>query len=209
MESKNTKNLYQRISAVMTDVQRLKKDKQVGEGNYQYSAMSEEKVTSVIRDAMITHGLVLMPIKQTHTLTDYARQQKIVSISAVDVEYKLVNIDNPSEFEIIASGGTGVDNQDKGVGKAMTYSMKYALLRLFMNPTGQDPDEIHNSELEAQQQRAFDEAVDGAIKTINECKTVAEMSEAKGNIQDSVLKSVKFKAAANSKYNKLTANPAK
>jgi hypothetical protein len=62
-----------------------------------------------------------------------------------------VNVDNPSEFEILASSGTGVDPQDKGVGKAMTYSYKYLLLRTFAIPTGEDPDKVHNGELEKQQ----------------------------------------------------------
>ena len=152
----NTKNLYQRMSAVMEDVKRLQKDKQVGSGNYSYRAMSEEKVATTLRTAMIKHGLVLFPVNQVHTLVDHVRADRngvatTVSLSTVDVQYKLVNIDCPSEFEIIASSGTGVDPQDKGVGKAMTYSMKYALMRAFLIPTGEDPDDIHNEDLARQQ----------------------------------------------------------
>lgn len=148
-------NLYQRIHAVMGDVKRLQKDKSVGSGNYAYKAMSEEKVVTEIRTAMLAHGLAIFPIEQEHIMEDKAREQgKIVSLSTVNVRYKLVNIDNPSEFEVVVSSGTGVDSQDKGVGKAMTYSMKYALLRTFMIPTGQDPDDIHNEDLAQQQASA-------------------------------------------------------
>jgi hypothetical protein len=167
------KNLYQRISAVMQDVKRLRKDKAVGSGSYAYQAMSEEKVATTLRTAMIEHGLVIFPVEQQHTMVDYRRPGKngdgVISISTVDVKYKLVNIDNPSEFEIIASAGTGVDPQDKGVGKAMTYSMKYALMRAFLIPTGEDPDDVHNEDLARQQQAAVEVAalhLSGAIKAM-------------------------------------------
>lgn len=149
-------NLHQRIRAVMMDVRRLQKDKQVGSGNYAYKAMSEEKVTSIVRESMIAHGLTLLPIRQAHTMCDYTRpgrngEATIVSLSTVDVVYKLTNVDAPHEFEEVVSSGTGVDPQDKGVGKAMTYAYKYALLRAFGIPTGQDPDDVHNEELAVQQ----------------------------------------------------------
>ena len=71
-------------------------------------------------------------------------------MTRVDVKYKIVNIDKPTEFEILASSGSGVDTQDKGVGKAMTYSYKYMLLRTFAIPTGEDPDKISSQELDVQ-----------------------------------------------------------
>ena len=189
-----TLNLYQRISAVMQDVKRLQKDKQVGSGSYAYKAMSEEKVITTLRTAMIEHGLVIFPVEQAHTLVDYTRHGRngeatTVSISTVDVKYKLVNIDNPAEFEILASSGTGVDPQDKGVGKAMTYSMKYALMRAFLIPTGEDPDDVHNEELARQQQQraalvqpklseAQRETIEQARDIIKEARSKVELREA-------------------------------
>jgi hypothetical protein len=84
-------------------------------------------------------------------------------MSTVDVRYKLANVDDMSQYEIIASSGTGVDPQDKGVGKAMTYSFKYALLRTFMIPTGADPDDIHNEDLEKAQTKVTSQPVSAPI----------------------------------------------
>jgi hypothetical protein len=150
------KNLYQRISAVMADVEYLQKDDNVGSGNYGYKAISIEKVTEAVRTAMVRHGLVILPIEQVHVMEDKERannngQRVLVPITTVDVKYKIVNVDNPAEFETIVSSGTGVDPQDKGVGKAMLYSYKNLLLRTFAIPTGDDTDKTHNKELEAQQ----------------------------------------------------------
>jgi hypothetical protein len=155
MKAPETPNLHQRIRAVMQEVEYLNKDKQVGEGNYSYKAVSEESVTANVRKQLIKHGLVLFPISQTHRHEELPRldrygKESVLSLTTVDVTYKLVNVDNPAEFELIASSGTGVDPQDKGVGKAMTYAFKYALLRTFAIPTGNDPDMVHNDVLEAQ-----------------------------------------------------------
>jgi hypothetical protein len=148
-KTETKKNLYQRISAVMQDVEYLKKDDSVGSGSYAYRAISEEKVTETVRKSLIENGLVILPIEQEHLQHDHQREHnKIVSISTVNTKYKIVNIDTPTEFEIIASSGTGVDSQDKGVGKAMTYAYKYLCLRTFAIPTGEDPDKVHNADLE-------------------------------------------------------------
>jgi len=156
-------NLYQRISAVMADVSYLQKDDSVGFGNNSYKAITEEKVTETVRTALIKHGLVILPVEQVSFAKDNQRSDRtgmstIVSISHVDTKYKIVNIDDPTQFEFLASSGDGVDSQDKGIGKAMTYAYKYMLLRTFAIPTGEDPDKIHNSELEAKQNQTAKKA---------------------------------------------------
>lgn len=137
-----TRNLYQKISQVMKDVAYLSKDDKVEFGNTKYKAISEEKVTSAVRTSLIENGLVIFPIKQT--------SNKVGNLSSVDTEYKIVDIDT-GQFEILASSGEGADTQDKGVGKAMTYSYKYLFLRTFAIPTGEDPDKISSAELDAKQ----------------------------------------------------------
>ncbi|MEC4569472.1 ERF family protein [Paenibacillus sp. CMAA1739] len=135
-------NLYQKISAVMKDVEYLSKDDEVEFGKTKYRAITEEKVTATVRASLIKHGLVVLPIKQVHTRDG--------NLSTVDVDYKIVDIDT-GEHEIIVSSGTGADTQDKGVGKAMTYSYKYLFLRTFAIPTGEDPDKISSAELDEKQ----------------------------------------------------------
>lgn len=139
----NKKTLYQRIQAIMQDVQYLSKDDRVDAGKGRtYKAISEEKVTSTVRESMVNHGVVIIPVEQTHTRTDEVIGDRINRMTTVDVKYRIQNVDNPDDFIIATSSGTGVDTQDKGVGKAMTYAYKYLLLRTFAIPTGEDPDKI-------------------------------------------------------------------
>lgn len=134
-------NIYQKIAEVMKEVQYLAKDDQVAFGTTKYKALSEEKVTTVMRQKLIDHGLVVYPAFQTSS-----RQGQITH---VDVVYRMVNIDDPNEFIEIATCGDGADTQDKGSGKAMTYAFKYMWLRTFALPTGEDPDKISSAELDA------------------------------------------------------------
>jgi len=133
-------NLFQKIHAVMKDVEYLQKDDAIKFGTTSYKAISEEKVTSTVRASLLKYGLVIIPIEQEH--------HKEGNLSTVNTRYKIVDIDT-GQYETIVSSGTGADTQDKGVGKAMTYSYKYLLLRTFAIPTGEDPDKISSAELEA------------------------------------------------------------
>lgn len=136
-------NIYEKISAIMQEVQYLAKDDRVEFGATKYKAISEEKVTSVMRAALMKYKLVVFPVSQTANRSG--------NITHVDVTYRMVNAENPEEFIEIASSGDGADTQDKGSGKAMTYAFKYMWLRTFAIPTGEDPDKISSAELDAKE----------------------------------------------------------
>lgn len=140
MEEKK-KNVFQRIAEVMKEVKYLNKDDTVSFKSTSYKGISEEKVTMAVRDPLIEAGLVIIPVEQVRT--------KNGQITAVDTKYRIQNIDDPNDYIIAVSCGEGADTQDKGTGKAMTYSYKYLLLRTFAIPTGEDPDKIASAELDA------------------------------------------------------------
>jgi len=135
-----SKNIYQKILEVMKNIEYLSKDDAVAFGTTKYRAMSEEKVTMTVRKELIKQGLVVFPVEQT--------VEKDGHITTTNTTYKMVNTENPEEFVILASSGQGSDTQDKGVGKAMTYSFKYMLLRTFAIPTGEDPDKVASEQID-------------------------------------------------------------
>lgn len=133
-------NLHEKMLEVMKAVEYLSKDDKVEYKSTKYKAMSEEKVTKTIRKEFVRLGIVVFPIEQTVSQDG--------TITTTNTKYKMVNVEDPTDFEILASSGQGADTQDKGVGKAMTYSFKYMLLRTFAIPTGEDPDKISSDELD-------------------------------------------------------------
>ena len=140
-------NIYQKINEVMKNIEYLAKDGKVEFGTTKYKAISEEKVTTAVREQLVKQGIVIIPIQQESSNKELIRTEKSVNmLTSVHVRYRIQNIDDVNDFIEVESNGTGVDTQDKGVGKAMTYAYKYMLLRTFAIPTGEDPDKISSAE---------------------------------------------------------------
>jgi len=142
-------SIYGKILSIMEAVQRLEKDTSVQFGKTDYKALSEEKVTTIMREQMIKQKLVVFPIEM------YSHREG--QISHVDVKYRIVDTESGEYIEVV-SCGDGADTQDKGAGKAMTYAYKYMWLRTFAIPTGEDPDKVSSAQLDAEQKEAKREA---------------------------------------------------
>ena len=123
-------NIYQRLHAVMDEVKYVQKeDKKV---NNQYSFVSHDAVTAAIRPSLIKHRVIAIPqeivCKQSTNRTE------------VLLNVTFINIDNPDDRISVPSVGYGIDQQDKGPGKAISYAVKYALLKGLSLETGDDPE---------------------------------------------------------------------
>lgn len=191
--------LYQKISKVMQDVDYLQKDDQVAFNNTKYKAISEEKVTSTVRESLIKNGLIIFPFEQQH--------KREGTLSTVDVKYKIVDTET-GEFEVLVSSGTGADTQDKGVGKAMTYAYKYLLLRTFAIPTGEDPDKTSSAELDAREREnaANNDQPNNSQQSNNQTKrSAAQVNRLFAIAKSSGISVVDVKKALMKDYNKTQA----
>lgn len=144
-------NLWEKISQVSGEIEYLQKDDKVGFGSNQYKAISIEKVMSAVADKMNKYGIVIYPVEQEYVRKDEEVTKKdgtvgINRISDVNVKYEIVNIHEPNQKIITVSSGTGVDTQDKGIGKAMTYAYKNMIIKLFAIATGDDTDKVHSDD---------------------------------------------------------------
>lgn len=149
-------NLWEKISQISSEIEYLKKDDVVGAGQNSYKAISIEKVMENVSKKMCKFGVVVYPISQEYTRIDEVTKgidyktkavvDKVSRISEVNVSYEVVNIHNPIEKIVTVSSGTGVDTQDKGVGKAMTYAYKNMIIKLFAIATGDDTDKVHSDD---------------------------------------------------------------
>jgi hypothetical protein len=129
-EKKQPKSIHERIHAVMQDLKYIQKgEKKV---NGQYAFASHDKVTSEVRKHLVEHGIIVIPSVTNHS-QDGNR-------TVVDIETDFINVDDPNDKVTINFFGYGVDNQDKGPGKAFSYAKKYAFLQLFCLETGDDPE---------------------------------------------------------------------
>lgn len=158
-------NIFEKINEVMKSIEYLAKDDQVAFGTTKYKAISEEKVTTAVREQLVKQGIVIIPVEQQSENKELIRTDKSVNmLTSVHVKYRIQNIEDINDYIEVESNGTGVDTQDKGVGKAMTYAYKYMLLRTFAIPTGEDPDKISSAETDAKIKHEIEVQKDGEQK---------------------------------------------
>lgn len=126
-------NIYQRLHAVTADLGFLEKDKTVkygGNKGAEYEYISHDAVSAAVRVPLIKHGVVVIPRMVKH--------EKDGNRTEVTVEVDFVNIDQPQDRVTVPVIGYGVDPSDKGPGKAFSYAMKYAYLKLFILNSADD-----------------------------------------------------------------------
>ena len=130
-------NILQRLAAVQGELDYIQKEKKQG---MNYSIVSHDKVTAAVRPLMVKHGIVYYPANLDVTQDGNRTQVKMDVIFA--------NIDDRADFISVATLGYGIDAQDKGPGKAISYCVKYALLKTLSLETGDDPEHDQNAKHE-------------------------------------------------------------
>ena len=133
-------NIYEKLNAIMESVKSLKKDRKIAFGNTNYNYLSEAKTTEVVREQLIIHKLVIIPIK--------VEEEKQGSTTHGIYTYRVVNAENPEEYIDLMTSGQGHDSADKGSGKASSYAYKYLLWRTFAIPSNDDPDQVSSTEID-------------------------------------------------------------
>jgi hypothetical protein len=127
------RNIAQRIAAVMGEVDYVQKEKKQG---MNYSIVSHDAVTAKVRPLLHKHGVIYYP-RGLHVAQNGNRTEAVFSV-------RFENIDDRSDFIDVETIGYGVDPQDKGPGKAISYGVKYALLKVLGLETGDDPDTVQD-----------------------------------------------------------------
>ena len=125
---KENKNIYQRLLDVMKEVKGVNKGS--AKVNNQYAFVSHDAVARLLHDPLINNGIMM-----TSSVVDVQQDGNRTSIM---LEVLYTNVDKPEDRIKVLFPGYGIDNQDKGIGKAISYAMKYCLLKTFCLETGDD-----------------------------------------------------------------------
>lgn len=121
-------NIYQRISAIMDEVDYVAKgDVKL---NNQYRFVSHDSVSAALHKPMVKHGVCMIPTVEKSEIDG----NRVIAYLKVS----FVNIDNPKDLIEVRFPGMGLDKSDKGIGKAISYAVKYAMLKTFCLETGDD-----------------------------------------------------------------------
>ena len=123
-------SLLQRLNAVQDECDYIQKEKKQG---MKYSIVSHDAVTAKIRPLMVKYGVLYYPVWMDLTQVGNRTQMKMT--------VRFVSINDSADYIDVVSAGYGIDEQDKGPGKAISYSVKYSLLKTLGLESGDDPDE--------------------------------------------------------------------
>lgn len=152
------KNLYQRIIAVMAEVDTVYKNAKVNvTKTASYSAVLHDDVTKLIHPQAVKHGIVLLPSMgdtqyERHEFTDGYGNPKVSHVIKTWAHVKLINADNPTEQESLSAFAYAFDSGDKASGKAFSMAVKYCMLKAFMLESA-DNEEDRNPAIDQAPQR--------------------------------------------------------
>ena len=149
-------SIYEKIYNVMCDTEAISKDMQVGTGQNAYKAVSEKEMLNLVKPLLKKHKLVIFPFDgqakentQVYEKTDYKGNvgTTLRAITELKVNYRIVDVETGESIETVGFGN-GADSQDKGAGKAFTYSFKSMLAKTFMIFSGEDTDNDHSDDID-------------------------------------------------------------
>ena len=151
-------NIYQRMAAITAELQTVAKNMNVETGKGKaYKAVSERDVIDAVKPLEAKHGVYSYPASR-RVLESAALEsesewngkvtKKTTFFERIETVYRFVNTDDPTDFIETTTFAEGIDSQDKGSGKAMTYADKYALMKAYKISTGDDPDQTASEDVD-------------------------------------------------------------
>ena len=149
-------NIYQRMAAITAALQTVAKNLNVETGRGKsYKAVSERDIIDAVKPLEIQYGVYSYPVArrvlESQVLESESEYQgkvtkKTTFYERIETVYRFVNIDVPTDYIETTTFAEGIDSQDKGSGKAMTYADKYALMKAYKISTGDDPDQTASAD---------------------------------------------------------------
>lgn len=153
----STLNIHQRMAAITAELQTVAKNLNVETGKGKgYKAVSERDVIDAVKPLEAKHGVYSYPASRRvlesaalESENEYNGRvtKKTTFFERIETVYRFVNTDDPTDFIETTTFAEGIDSQDKGSGKAMTYADKYALMKAYKISTGDDPDQTASEDV--------------------------------------------------------------
>ncbi len=133
-------NIHQRISAIQAGVTTVGKDADV---DGKYTAVTHDAVTKMLSPLMVKHGVVSKLDLTKLEVIDTGMKWGKRNLDQLRAEYVVTyfNIDNPEDKLAVTVAAFADEAGDKGPGKIASYAQKYADLKTFRIPTGEDDEQ--------------------------------------------------------------------
>jgi hypothetical protein len=133
-----SKNLYQKMAAIMKEVETVFKGANISMGNGRsYSAVNHDDVARLLHKPLADQGIITKVSVEKVEISSRDKTNKYGDTAPeyradVWVEVTFINADNPAEREVCKSFAYAFDSGDKAVGKAQSMAVKYVFLKNFV-----------------------------------------------------------------------------
>lgn len=151
-------NLFTRLVKAQSDAKKLEKTKPKSDG-MKYEYVTHDDIASEAKKILTKHGILFFPSISNH--------EQEGNKTVINVKATFYNADKPDEKLETEGLGFGVDNQDKGPGKAYSYACKYILAKTLMLNTS---DDIEEHDIDFNPAATSEAALKTRIKTENDIK---------------------------------------
>lgn len=144
-------NIFEKLSTITAELNTVAKNLTVQQTKTtSYKAVSERDILDAVKPLESKYGIYSYPVVrkilesnllETENVYKDTKTKKTTFMTRMETIYRFVNVENPEEYIETTVFSEGIDSQDKGSGKAMTYADKYALMKAYKISTGDDPDQ--------------------------------------------------------------------
>lgn len=132
------KKLVKKLAEVMKQVKYIEKKGYNKFHKYKYA--TESDVSEKVREVLSEQNVIMLPDVVEHTTREHKNQKGNTEyIATAKIKFTFIDGETGEELSI-HSVGEGQDAGDKAIYKAITGATKYALMKAFMIPTGDDPE---------------------------------------------------------------------
>lgn len=182
--------LVKKLAKVMDEVKYIQKRGFNKFHKYKYA--TESDVSEKVREVLAEQNVVMLPDVVEHTSREHKNLKGNTEyIATVKVKFTFVDGETGEQLSI-HSVGEGQDSGDKAVYKAITGAQKYALMKAFMIPTGDDPEaddgvDERNADKESGSVEQITQKQVGVLKA-----KVLELAKLRGIHSDDVYKTLKL-----------------
>lgn len=125
--------IHKKLLNIMSKIERVPKNG--FNAFHKYKFVQDTDLTEYVRNFLVEEGVAVMPSIESQTVMPQGDNY----LTLVDGSITFVDTEDGSSV-VVKCQGQGQDKGDKGVYKAMTGFMKYGMMKVFMVPTGDDPE---------------------------------------------------------------------
>jgi hypothetical protein len=150
-KSQSKELIFQKIANIMKKVEAITKDRENISQKYQFRGIDD--VYNSLHDMLAGEEVFTVPevLEERHEERK-SKSGSILIYSIIKIQYKFMTIDG--SFIPVTLIGEGMDTGDKASNKAMAAAHKYALLQLFLIPTGEAKDSEEDSHQVAEKEKS-------------------------------------------------------